>query len=166
MPGRQTRPGGRAHASRRSSGAKSGGGAKDRTAELFQLIVAYVKQETLEPVSRQLKALAKGIAGALLLATGTVVLAIGFVRALQAELGSTGGPGGLSTESLRPALYSLRGRGPSGFMTLIAPGAGQPFGFGQHLSGDWSCVPYMGGALFAVLIAVFCVTRVRGGSSR
>src|ERR1700683_3483124 len=85
MPGRE--PGTGAGAGRSDGGR---GSTKDGVEDVVRLIVAYARQETLDPVLRQLKALATGIAGAVLLALGTVLLAVGFVRALQAEFGSTG----------------------------------------------------------------------------
>ncbi len=78
MPGRK-REGGR---------RKAGGGARDGAADLLQLIIAYAKQETLDPVMRQLKKLGWGVAGGACMALGTAFLALGFVRALQTEFGT------------------------------------------------------------------------------
>jgi hypothetical protein len=51
--------------------------------------------------------------------------------------------------------------------TLVASSAGpNPYGSGHPLSGNWSWVPYMGGALLCVLVAVFCVTRIVRGAKR
>ena len=77
MPGRK-REGGR---------PKAGRGAKDGASDLLQLIIAYAKQETLDPVLRQLKKLGWGVAGGACMALGTAFLALGFVRALQTEFG-------------------------------------------------------------------------------
>gem|GEM_PF-2525876 len=223
-------------------------------------VVAYAKQEALDPVIGQLKALGKGVAGAVLMAIGTVLLGIGFLRALQGQFGSaagagnrnsgtalgvlaakdhgaaasaarttsaTGAPAGSATNSSRttsatggasaaatngrtttpsqmsagaptttsgslstsavtattgasaagstttfPTVSSLSsGRAtpataPSNQTTtsLVASAPPNPYGSGHPLSGNWSWVPYMGGALLCVLVAVFCVTRiVRGG---
>jgi hypothetical protein len=139
-------------------GGRREGGTKDRLEELAQLVVAYIKQEALEPVTAQLKAMAKGIGGALLLALGTVLLAVGFVRALQAEFGSTGAAG---AANLVTSTGGPRGAA-GGYYSILATGA--PYGIGHHLSGNWSWAPYMGGALFAIVVAVFCVTRIRGGA--
>ena len=125
---------------------------------MVRLIVAYARQETLDPVLRQLKALATGIAGAVLLALGTVLLAVGFVRALQAEFGSTG-----RSTVIVPVPAPIAGKG-GGFSS--ADVGRFSYGTGAHLSGDWSWVPYMGGALFALLIAGFCVTRILKGTGR
>lgn len=71
---------------------RGGKEAKDGAAELAKLLLAYTKQEALDPVVAQLKSLGLGIAGALLLAVGTVLLAFGFLRALETEFGPTTGP--------------------------------------------------------------------------
>lgn len=98
--------------------------------ELVDLVVAYAKQETVEPVQRQVKALGRGVAGAGLLAFGTVLLAIGFLRALQVEFGGAG----------RPAV--------------------NPYGTVGHLSGNLSWVPYVGAAMFCLLVTVGCVVMI------
>jgi hypothetical protein len=116
-----------------------GPSARESASELLRLVVAYAKQETVEPVVGQLKWLLKGLAGASLLTLGTVLLGIGFVRALQAEFGA-----------------HLAG----------AAGGPNPYGGGGHLTGDWSWVPYLGGALFCLLVAVFCVLRIVRGARR
>ena len=53
--------------------------------ELRVLVVEYAKQETLEPLKGLGRYVAWGVAGALLLGTGVVFLAIGALRALQDE---------------------------------------------------------------------------------
>jgi len=124
---------------------------KDGVSELVHLVVAYAKQETVDPVVKQAKTLGKGLAGAVLLAIGTVLLALGFLRALQTEFGGAGSP-----------------------VVAYAPltRAAQPvpatttYGVFGHLSGDWSWVPYMGGALFCLLVAGFCVLRIVRGTGR
>jgi hypothetical protein len=128
-------------------------GAKDGVTELFQMALAYAKQETLDPVLAQLKAVARGVAGAFLLAIGTVLLAVGFVRALQSELG--GGPGA--------AVGTLARTGAGGGYVVFR---NSPYGAGGHLSGDWSWVPYMGGALLCVAVAGFCAARIVRSSRR
>ena len=51
--------------------------------ELRYLIVAYVKQETIEPIKGLGRYIAFGIAGALLIGTGIGFLEMGFLRTLQ-----------------------------------------------------------------------------------
>jgi lysylphosphatidylglycerol synthetase-like protein (DUF2156 family) len=53
--------------------------------ELRELVVEYAKQETVEPLKGLARYVGFGIAGALLLGTGVVFLAIGALRALQEE---------------------------------------------------------------------------------
>lgn len=53
--------------------------------ELWELIVAYFKQETVEPVKNVGRFIAFGLAGAILISLGLVLLAIGGLRALEAE---------------------------------------------------------------------------------
>jgi hypothetical protein len=165
MPGRK-REGGR---------KKAGGGARDGASDLLQLIIAYAKQETLDPVMRQLKKLGWGVAGGACIALGTAFLALGFVRALQTEFG-TARPvraavyGALNFSSAPAATYSSRASGK--VVTIVSsrfPGSaalGSPFGSGAHLSGDWSWVPYMGGVLFCLLVAGFCGFRIVKGVAR
>ena len=140
-------------------GRAPGSGTKDGVAEFVQLVIAYAKQETVDPVLKQAKTLGKGVAGAALLAFGTVLLAIGFVRALQTELG-----GGTSVVGAF-ASARLTQKVPSAVAVPVLRGA-DPYGAGGHLSGDWSWVPYMGGALFCLAVAGFCVFRIVKGTDR
>ena len=57
--------------------------------ELKDLVVAYFKQETLEPFKGIGRYLGFGVAGATLLGVGVFFLAMGGLRALQSETGST-----------------------------------------------------------------------------
>lgn len=56
--------------------------------ELWELITTYVRQETLDPVRGVGRFVAFGVAGALLIGTGGVVLAVGALRLLQTETGT------------------------------------------------------------------------------
>jgi hypothetical protein len=117
----------------RPAAASGDGGAP----ELVQFVIAYAQQEVVNPVVQQVKDLGTGIAGAVLISIGTVLLGFGFVRAIQVEFGGLG----QKTSS-------------------------EVFGTVGHLSGNWSWVAYMGGFLFCLLVAVFCVTRITGGARR
>jgi hypothetical protein len=130
-----------------------GAGTKDGVAELVQLVIAYAKQETVDPVVKQAKTLGRGVAGAVLLAMGTVLLAIGFLRALQTEFG------GATTTRLSAIPPGLAFRGRIRVFTY-------PYGAFGHLSGDLSWAPYMGGALFCLAVAGFCVLRIVKGAGR
>lgn len=57
--------------------------------ELKDLVVAYAKQETLEPIKGLGRFIAFGVAGSLLLATGLVLLVLALLRGLQTELADT-----------------------------------------------------------------------------
>jgi hypothetical protein len=53
------------------------------------MVVAYFKQETVEPIKGLGRFLAYGAAGAAVLSIGLVMLAVAGLRALQTETGST-----------------------------------------------------------------------------
>ena len=55
--------------------------------ELKDLVVAYAKQETLEPLKGLGRYVGFGLAGALLMGTGIGFLAMGLLRALQENRG-------------------------------------------------------------------------------
>lgn len=57
--------------------------------ELWELIVAYFKQETVVPLKQLGRYIAFGLLGALLLGVGVVLLAMSGLRALQEETGTT-----------------------------------------------------------------------------
>jgi hypothetical protein len=53
--------------------------------ELVDLVIAYAKQETLEPLKGLGKKAALGLGGALLLGVGGVFVSMGALRAMQTE---------------------------------------------------------------------------------
>jgi hypothetical protein len=53
--------------------------------ELKALVIAYAKQETVDPLKGLLRYVAFGIAGALLIGAGVTFLALGALRALQGD---------------------------------------------------------------------------------
>lgn len=55
--------------------------------ELWQLVVAYLKQETIEPLKGLLKFIAMGAAAMFCLGIGAVLLSLAGLRALQTETG-------------------------------------------------------------------------------
>ena len=57
--------------------------------ELKDLIVAYVKQETVDPLKGLLRFVAYGIGGSLLLSIGLLLWMLALLRALQTETGSS-----------------------------------------------------------------------------
>ena len=57
--------------------------------ELWDLVRAYAKQETIEPLKGIGRFIAFGLAGSLLLGLGLLLLAVSGLRALQTETGAT-----------------------------------------------------------------------------
>lgn len=57
--------------------------------ELWELVRAYVRQETLDPIKGVGKWVAFGVAGALLVGMGVVFLAVAVLRILQTETDTT-----------------------------------------------------------------------------
>ena len=57
--------------------------------ELRDLVIAYFRQETIVPLQSLGRYLLFGVAGALLLGTGFILLGVGSLRILQTETGST-----------------------------------------------------------------------------
>jgi hypothetical protein len=56
--------------------------------ELWQLVVAYVKQETIEPMKGLIRFVGAGAAAMFCLGIGAVMLILALLRALQTETGS------------------------------------------------------------------------------
>jgi hypothetical protein len=59
--------------------------------ELRELLIAYFKQETIDPLKGLLRYVGFGLLGASLIGIGICFLAIGGLRALQTETGTTFG---------------------------------------------------------------------------
>ena len=55
--------------------------------ELQELVVAYAKQETVEPLKGMARYAGLGIAGALLVGVGVAFMSVGMLRALQTQRG-------------------------------------------------------------------------------
>ena len=60
-----------------------------QVAELWDLVRAYAKQETVEPIKGLGRYAAFGVGGSVLLSVGLVLLTVGGLRALQTETGTT-----------------------------------------------------------------------------
>jgi peptidoglycan biosynthesis protein MviN/MurJ (putative lipid II flippase) len=65
------------------------GGVRQSGSEALQLVLDYVKQETLTPLKGLGRYLLFGIAGSLALCAGLVLLLVALLRALQSETGTT-----------------------------------------------------------------------------
>ena len=70
-------------------GARKAKGMPALAMELWELVLAYLKQETVAPVKNLGRFLLLGVAGAVALSIGLVLLALACLRALQTELGTT-----------------------------------------------------------------------------
>ncbi len=57
--------------------------------ELKDLVVAYAKQETIQPIKGLARFIIFGVAGSLLLANGLLLLVLALLRGLQTELADT-----------------------------------------------------------------------------
>ncbi len=57
--------------------------------DLWELVKAYAKQETIGPLKGIVRSIALGIAGSLVLSIGLFLIALAALRALQTETGST-----------------------------------------------------------------------------
>jgi hypothetical protein len=69
-----------------SNGAK---GLPEVASDLWELTTTYAKQQTIDPLKGLGRFLAFGLAGAVSLGIGTILLALALLRALQTETGST-----------------------------------------------------------------------------
>lgn len=74
---------------RKKAKSDDGEGFLTELGDVKALIVAYVKQETIDPIKSLGRYLAFGLLGSFLLAAGCVLLALAGLRALQTETGTT-----------------------------------------------------------------------------
>jgi hypothetical protein len=74
---------------RRDDKAKKNKSLPGEAQDLFQLVIGYAKQETLDPVKNLGRYIGLGMAGALLGSLGAVLLLLGALRLLQTETGDT-----------------------------------------------------------------------------
>jgi hypothetical protein len=85
-------------------------------AELWDLVRAYAKQETVEPMKGLGRYVVWGLAGSVILSIGLVLLLLGGLRALQTETGTTF----TGNWSWAPYLLTLVGTGV--VLALVARG--------------------------------------------
>lgn len=88
-------------------------------AELWDLVRAYAKQETVEPMKGLGRYAAFGAAGSIVLSVGLVLLLLGGLRALQTETGTT------FTGNWSWAPYLLALAGVAVVLALVARGMGK-----------------------------------------
>jgi hypothetical protein len=62
-------------------------GLTSEVRELFNLVVTYAKQQTLDPLKNLLRWVAYGVAGAILIGLGFLMIGLGLLRAIQSEGG-------------------------------------------------------------------------------
>jgi hypothetical protein len=74
---------------RHADNEKASGRLRTKGNDTLQLIVDYVKQETLEPLKGLGRFVLFGVVGSVLLAGGFVILAVALLRVLQGETGTT-----------------------------------------------------------------------------
>lgn len=74
---------------RKKDSSEDGDGFFTELFEVKEMIVAYAKQETIEPIKGLGRFLAFGLLGSFLLAVGTLMLVLAMLRALQTETGTT-----------------------------------------------------------------------------
>jgi mannose/fructose/N-acetylgalactosamine-specific phosphotransferase system component IIC len=60
-------------------------GVRGEVSELWELVLAYARQETIDPLKRLGRYIAFGVAGSVLVAVGLVLLALAGLRVLQLE---------------------------------------------------------------------------------
>ena len=72
-----------------SGSGKGLGGLRTSGGEAVQLVIAYIKQETLTPLRGLGRFILFGVIGSVALAIGLVILSVAFLRLLQGETGST-----------------------------------------------------------------------------
>jgi hypothetical protein len=73
----------------RSARTKGLSGLRETGGETLQLVIDYVKQETLDPLKGLGRYVLFGVAGAVFLSFGLLVLTISLLRLLQGETGTT-----------------------------------------------------------------------------
>jgi hypothetical protein len=88
-------------------------------AELWQLVVAYLKQETIEPLKGLVRFIAVGAGAMFCLGIGSFLLLLALLRALQTETGSAFD----STWSFVPYVVVLAGAALISMLAVRAIGA-------------------------------------------
>ena len=87
--------------------------------ELWQLVVAYLKQETIEPLKGLIRFIAVGAGAMFCLGIGSVLLLLALLRVLQTETGSAFD----GNWSVLPYVIALAGAGLIAMLAVRAIGA-------------------------------------------
>jgi uncharacterized protein involved in cysteine biosynthesis len=74
---------------RRADNEGTSGRLQSKGTDAYQLVIDYVKQETIEPLKGLGRFVLFGVAGSVALAAGFVILVVGLLRVLQGETGTT-----------------------------------------------------------------------------
>ena len=98
---------------------------KEAVTEALDLVKAYARQETIEPLKNLKRFVGFGVVGGLLVALGLFFLALSGLRYMQTHRF-----------------------------------------FGQHLTGNWSWLPYLIVFLFTIVIAGLFASRITKGDDR
>jgi hypothetical protein len=94
---------------------------KRQAEDLKDLVVAYAKQETIDPLRHAGRYVAFGVGGALVIGLGVVFLAVGTLRLLQTETGDAlDGNWTTATYAIVVAALGI-GAGLSAWMARRAP---------------------------------------------
>lgn len=73
---------------RKDGGQKGESDIRAQGQDLVQLVIAYVKQETIDPVRNLGRYLGYGLAGSLAMAIGMLLVLLGILRLLQEQTGT------------------------------------------------------------------------------
>ncbi|MGH9045618.1 MAG: hypothetical protein ACRDVP_12485 [Acidimicrobiales bacterium] len=68
--------------------SREGSGARDSRKEAISLVIAYVKQETIEPLRGLVRFVFFGTVGSAAIGFGTILILVAILRVLQTETGA------------------------------------------------------------------------------